>query len=164
MASSSRSGTAIAALVFALMVAGVAYRYWPGEERSIRRHLTGLAEALSFPGGENEVQRITRLKALQEYFVPDVRLTLDGQDIRSRDTLLDRLGRVEAPPGGIVVEMSELTVALAVDQDTATVTLRVRARRARGGNDPSTVDARHVVLKMTRQPGDWMIAAAEIRD
>lgn len=164
MASSSRSGTAIAALVFAVMIAGVAYRYWPGEERSIRRHLTGLAEALSFPGGENEVQRITRLKALQEYFVPGVRLIVDGQEIRSSDALLNRLGRVEPPPGGIVVETSDLGVTLADDQATATVTLVVRARRARGGNDPSAVETRRVVLDMTRRPGDWMIAAGEIRD
>ncbi len=162
MASSSRSGTAIAALVFAMLIAGVAYRYWPGEERSIRRHLNGLAEALSFPGGENEVQRITRLRALQEYFVPDLRLVFDEQEIRSRDALIDRLGRVEPPPGGIVVETSDLVVELGAGQQTARVTLIVRGRRARGRTDPSAVDTRRTVLEMTRQPGDWMIAAAEL--
>lgn len=163
MASSSRSGTAIATIVFTLMIAGIVYRYWPGEERSIRRHLTGLAEALSFPASENEVQRITRLKALQEYFVPDVRVVFDGQAMGPRDTLLERLSQVEPPPGGIVVEMSDLLVLLADDRSTAKVTLGVHTRRTRGGNG-AAVETRRVALEMTRRPGDWMIATAEIRD
>ena len=45
----SYSGTVVAAIIFAAMIAGIVYRYWPSDERSIRRHLSNMAEALSFP-------------------------------------------------------------------------------------------------------------------
>ena len=63
------SGTAVAAVLFALVGAGVAYRYWPDEERDIRRHLSNLAEALTTSAdSENEAERSTRLAAIREYF------------------------------------------------------------------------------------------------
>jgi hypothetical protein len=49
------SGTAVAAVIVAAMIAGLVYRYWPSEERSIRRHLSNLGEALSLPYSDTEV-------------------------------------------------------------------------------------------------------------
>src|SRR4029079_18227415 len=81
----SYSGTVIAALLLAVMVAGVSYRYWPSDEREIRRHLSNLAEALSFPLAETTEERITRTEVLREYFAPDVRVKVDERELTSRD-------------------------------------------------------------------------------
>lgn len=161
MARRSYSGTAIAAIIFAAMAAGVIYRYWPNEERSVRRHLSNLAEALSFPATDNEVQRIARFRALQEYFVPEVRVRVDDQEIVSREALLAGLGTVRPPPGGIVVEFRDVVVDMADDEWTATVTLTASASARDPAEKEATVDVRHAVVEMTRRPGDWMIASAE---
>ena len=84
----SYSGTVVAAVLLALMLAGVAYRYWPGEERDIRRHLSNLAEALSVPLAESEEEHLTRLAVLREYFDPDLRVHLDNRELSSRDAAI----------------------------------------------------------------------------
>src|SRR6266545_6792357 len=97
----SYSGTVIAAILLAVMVAGVSYRYWPSDERSIRRHLSNLAEALSFPLSETNEERMTRVEVLREYFAPDVRVQLDERELSSRDEIINLLSRFQPPPGGI---------------------------------------------------------------
>jgi hypothetical protein len=69
----NHSGTVVAAIIFAAMIAGILYRYWPSDERSIRRHLSNLSEALSIPTTDSDAERITRFAALEEYFSTDVR-------------------------------------------------------------------------------------------
>lgn len=164
MASRIHSGTVIAAIVLSAMIAGLVYRYSPGEERSVRRHISNLAEALSFPSAENEVQRLTRFQALREYFVPDVRIRVDGEEIQSSEALVALLGQVRPPPAGIVVEFGDVVVALAEDEATAAVTLTARVSTTDPATGRRTVDARKAALTMTRRPGDWMIATAETRD
>src|SRR6266446_2174509 len=122
----SYSGTAVAAVLLALMIAGVAYRYWPGDERDIGRHLSNLAEALSFPLAESDEEHLTRLAALREYFDPDVRVRLDDRELTSRDAVMRELTRFQPPTGGLGVEFVNITTALAADQQTAAVTLTVR--------------------------------------
>src|SRR5262245_15021076 len=51
--SPERSGTVVAVVIFTAMLSGLLYRYWPNEERDIRRHLINLAEALSIPTTDN---------------------------------------------------------------------------------------------------------------
>src|SRR5512133_2607316 len=97
------------------MLVGIAYRYWPSDEREIRRHLSNLAEALSVPGAETEVARITRVAAMREYFAPDIRIRVGSEQIVSREALMGVIGRLSPPPGGIAVEFVDVTVALAED-------------------------------------------------
>src|SRR5262245_30362085 len=92
------SGTVVAALLLAMMIAGITYRYWPSDERSIRRHLSNLAEALSFPLAESDEERLTRLAVLREYFAPDVRVGIDGREFASRDEIVSVLSSFQPPP------------------------------------------------------------------
>ena len=59
------SGTALALILLALLVSGIAFRYWPSDDRDVRRHLVHLAEALSVPGKDSEVEHITRYTVLR---------------------------------------------------------------------------------------------------
>ena len=102
----SYSGTVVAALLLSMMIAGVTYRYWPSDERSIRRHLSNLAEALSFPLAESGEERLTRVAVLREYFAPDVRVEIDGREITSRDEIIGLLSHYQPPPGGLNVEFA----------------------------------------------------------
>ena len=157
------SGTAVAAIIFAAMIAGLLYRYWPSDERSIRRHLSNLAEVLSIPSTDTEVERITRFAALREYFAPNLRIRVDGQEIVSREALLGLLDQLKLPPGGAAVEFVDVTVALAEDRATAQVGLTAKLSTTNASTGESTIDERLVDLAMNKVDGDWVISAAEAR-
>ena len=155
----SYSGTAVAVVIFAAMIAGTVYRYWPSDERSIRRHLTNLAEAISLPSTDSEVGRITRFAALREYFAPDVRIGLDGQEIVSSEAVIAQLSQWKPPAGGIVVEFADIEILLA-DDDTAQVTLTANVSTTDPTTGKSTLDQRTVDVTMTKLAGDWVISRA----
>ena len=158
----SYSGTLIAAILLIVMVAGVAYRYWPSDERVIRRHLSNLAEALSFPLTETDEERLTRLAVLREYFSPDVRVRIDGRELTSRDEVIAQLTAVRPPPGGIEVEFVDIIVALGAEGETATVTLTAKMSSTTNAGE-STLDQRVADVTMRKIDDDWVIAAAALR-
>jgi len=158
----SYSGTIVAAVLLAVMMAGIAYRYWPSDERAIRRHLSNLAEALSFPVSETEEERLTRIAVLREYFAPDVRVSLDDREFSSRDEIINLLSRYQPPRGGVNVEFVNIAIVLAEDGESATVTLtaRMSSTNERG---VSTLDERIAILTMRNADDDWVIANAVLR-
>jgi hypothetical protein len=158
----SYSGTVVAAILLALMVGGITYRYWPSDERSIRRHLSNLAEALSFPSPESGEARLTRIAVLREYFAPDVRVRLDDRELTSRDEIIGLLSRFQPPPGGVNVEFVDITIALADDQESATVTLTAKLSST-NSNGESTLDERVTDVTMRKLDDDWVIASAMLR-
>jgi hypothetical protein len=158
----SYSGTIVAAILLAVMVAGIGYRYWPSDERAIRRHLSNLAEALSFPLTESEEERLTRIAVLREYFSPDVRVILDDRELDSRDDIINLLSRYQPPPGGVNVEFVNIAITLAGDHETATVTLTAKMS-ATDEKGVSTVDERAANLTMRNVDDDWVIANAVLR-
>jgi hypothetical protein len=157
------SGTVVAAVLLALLVGGIAYRYWPDDDRAVRRHLIHLAEALSVPGRETEVERMTRVAALREYFAPDVQVTADDRSITSRDDLIDLLLAWTPPPGGFSVEVADQTVTLAQDRATAKITLTAKVVSKDLTNGEAVVDARDLALVMAKAQGDWVITNAVAR-
>ena len=158
----SYSGTVVAAILLAIMVAGVGYRYWPSDERSIRRHLSNLAEALSFPLTETNEERMTRVEVLREYFAPDVRVHVDDHELSSRDEIITLLSRFQPPPGGINVEFVNITVALADGSDSAAVTLTAKLSST-NLQGQSTLDERVADVLMRKIDDDWVIATATLK-
>lgn len=153
----SYSGTVIAAILLGVMVAGIGYRYWPSDERAIRRHLSNLAEALSFPLSESEEERVTRIAVLREYFAPDVRVEFDGRELTSRDEIINLLTSYHPPPGGVNVEFVDIAIMLAADHQTATVTLTAKMSST-DEKGVSTLDERVANLTMRNVDDDWVIA------
>jgi hypothetical protein len=158
----SYSGTAVAAVLLAMMIAGVAYRYWPSDERSIRRHLSNLAEALSFPLAESPEERLTRVAVLREYFAPDVRVGLDGREITSRDEIIGLLSRYQPPPGGVNVEFVDIVITMADDHESAAVTLTAKMAST-DAQGVSTLDERGADITMRKFDDDWVIGTAMLR-
>jgi SnoaL-like domain len=158
----SYSGTIVAAILLAVMVAGIGYRYWPSDERAIRRHLSNLAEALSFPLTESEEERLTRIAVLREYFAPDVRVVLDDRELSSRDEIINLLSSYRPPPGGVNVEFVNIVITVADDHETATVTLTARMSST-NEKGVSVLDERTANLTMRNVDDDWVIANAVLR-
>jgi hypothetical protein len=143
------------------MLAGLVFRYWPSEERDIRRHISNLAEALSLSTSEGEALSATRFAALREYFDPEVRIRFDNQEIVTRDALLTRLRAWTPPPGGIAVEFVDVQIAISDSAPTANVTLTARVSTQRVPASESTVETRTVSASMVKFEGDWVIATAD---
>lgn len=158
----SYSGTAVAAVLLAMMVAGVAYRYWPSDERAIRRHLVNLAELLSFPLSESREERLTRLAVLREYFAEDARIGLDDRTIASREEIIQQLTIFQPPPGGITVEFAGIEIVLAEGDESATVTLAAKLSSTDLTGKTSS-DERVADVLMRKVDGDWVIATATFR-
>jgi hypothetical protein len=158
----SYSGTVIAVILLMVMIAGVGYRYWPSDERSIRRHLSNLAEALSFPLAESDEERITRIEVLREYFAPEARVHVDGRELSSRDEIIHLLTRFQPPPGGVNVEFVNIAVVLDAEHERANVSLTAKWSMAdeRGA---SSVEERAADVVMRKDDGDWVIATATTR-
>jgi hypothetical protein len=155
------SGTMIASVLLALLVLGISYRYWPSDERDVRRHLIHLAEALSVPGKDSEVEHITRYAVLREYFAPDVRVVVDGREIVSREALIGALTSWQSPPGGFTVEFVNEKVTLADDRSSAQITLTARVVSKDITSGEVVVDARDMAIVMTKAIGDWVITTAQ---
>jgi hypothetical protein len=158
----SYSGTAVAVVILALMVAALTYRYWPSHERDVLRHVVNLAEALSFDGAESEALTATRFAALREYFAENVHITLDGREIVTRDEVLRAIRGWTPPPGGMLVDFVDVRLALADDAQSATVdaTAYVSARNV--PRDRAVIASRPVHAAMDRRDGDWVVRSAEI--
>ena len=158
------SGTVVAAVMLTLLVAGITYRYWPDDEREVKRHLIHLAEALSVPGKETEVEHLTRVAALREYFATDVRVMADGQEIASRDALIGMLLAWVAPPGGFTVEIENQRILLAEDHTSARIALTAKVVSKDLADGQAVVDARDMDLVMARTESDWVITTAATRE
>ena len=164
------SGTAVAVVLFALVGAGVAYRYWPGEERDIRRHLSNLAEALTTPADpENEAVRATRMAAIREYFAPDVRVlpvlagpALVPEPLFSREAVLRTIDETTRL-GHISVQLIDASVRLAADGAAADIAVVARVARADRVGGRQDVDLRRLEVTMAKTKGDWVITAVEER-
>lgn len=165
------SGTAVAAVLFALVGAGVAYRYWPDEERDIRRHLSNLAEALTTSAdSENEAERSTRLAAIREYFAPDIRVlpvlaagpALVPEPLLSREAVLRAIDEATRQ-GRISVQLIDASVRLAADGAAADVAVVARVVRANLVGGRQDVDLRRLEVAMAKTQGDWVITAVEVR-
>jgi hypothetical protein len=159
-----RSGTLVAVALLGIMLAGLAYRYWPNDEREIRRHLSNLAETLSVPGDETEVARLTRSAALREYFAPDVRIRVGAEEIGSRDALVAAISRLSPPPGGVAVEFVDVAVVLAEDHSSADVTLTAKVASTNRQTGEKTLDVQGAAVQMRDADGDWVITSAEPRE
>ena len=158
------SGTGIAVVVLALLTGGVAYRYWPSDERAIRRHLSSLSELVSTPVDiENEAVYLTRQAAIREYFAPDVQVRVAEGFVASREPLLAALAH-GSRQGPVVVHLVDVAVRIADDRATARVALAARVAAARRTGDETRAEVRHADLAMAKVKGDWLITVVEERE
>lgn len=153
----------MAAVLFTLLIAGIGYRYWPNDERDVRRHLVHLAEALSVPGAESEVNRITRLAVVREYFDPGVQVVADGAALPDREAVMAAIRTWQPPPGGFSVAVVGEQVVLAPDRASAQVALTATLSSRNLQTGAAVMDAREVSLAMAKHSGDWVITRAVLQ-
>lgn len=159
-----QTGTVVAAVVLALLIGGVAYRYWPSDERAIRRHLNSLAEAVSTPVEiENEAMYLTRQAAIAEYFAPDVQARVAEGSVALREPLLraiEHAGRQRR----VTVQLVDVLVKIADDRSSAQVELDARLATPGLPAGEAGPEVRHLDVALARIAGDWVITVVEERE
>jgi hypothetical protein len=159
------SGTAAAAVLFAVLMAFFVYQWWFNPTREVQRRLNDIAAVLSVPENEPPIGRVTRAAQLRKYLADDVRVRDGGSEFASRDAIIGAVAAFTAPPGGWNVQFVD--VQIRVNRQTGTsadvyLSVEVNGRDARTGQP--TVDAREAAVAMRKQNGEWVVATAETRD
>lgn len=149
-------------LVLVVASAG-AYLWWNSPERQIQRTLNGLADALSHDPPATSLSAISAASAIREYFAADVVIEAGApfSALRGRDAVLGAAARLHAAVPALLVEFVDVRIALGPDRTDATVDCTATATISnRGGQQ--TVDARELILTMTRVDGRWVIESAKL--
>src|SRR5688500_13653739 len=150
------------ACAVALLMALLAFWYWPTDRRRIIAAGRELAEAVSIPATEPDLARVTRAAVMSRLLAPDVRLigptgrvAIDG-----RQPALG-LATQMRPPRGLSVSIDNLDPSFAEDGRTATSRATVTLREPGPEGGPDSVDAREV--EMTWIKGDaWQLSLVTI--
>ena len=149
------SGKPIALVLGVLLIGAGLFKWWPSDERAIRRQLDAVADTLTVPSTDTALSKITRLGELKNYLTPDARIDLGSFVAASRDAVMAAAEQWTPPPGGIFVAFSNDEIAL--NGNEGSVRLTLKATRP----DPATgepVDLlRDLRVQMTKQNGDWLI-------
>ena len=156
----SVSGKPIAVALAVVLIGAALFKWWPSDERDVRRQLDALADAVTVPSTDTDASRLTRLVELRSYFAPDAHVRLGAEDFASRDALMAVVERLTPPPGGVYVEFADEKIAFPGD-GTAHVTLTAKVTsRATATSDPTT-DERDATIGLAKRAGDWVITSVE---
>jgi hypothetical protein len=154
------SGKPIALVLAAVLVGAALFKWWPSEDRAIRRQLDALADTLTVPSTDSELALAARLGELRTHFSPDVRVRLGGQTVASRDALLALAARWKPSPGGVFVAFTDTIVELGGDGAADVYsTARVSERDARSGQP--VVEEHETRIGFAKREGRWVITSVE---
>lgn len=153
----------VVGLILVGLVAVGAWRWWPNEEKRVRRVIEGLAQDASFSAGEGNISRMAKVNAISNRFTTDAELHVDqvlrlDWAVRGRDTIKGML--MAAPPlkGAVQVDVHDVQVTLGGD-DTAQVIMTASAKT--GGRLGGDFNAQEFELRMRKVEGVWLIARVE---
>jgi len=157
----TRSRT-IAATCFLAILVWTAYRWWFDPERVITRRLDELAELLSVPEREGDVDRLARAAQLKAFFTPDIQIRLGDAApvVLSRDVLIGMAAtsKSTAGPSTVRVTGSQVTVYSETSAG-ARVTVELAGH---DGTGAEIRDVRAMQIRLTHAGDEWRIAAADV--
>ena len=158
-------GSIYVAVVFAALAGYFTYQWWFNPNRMIKTRLGDVAMALSVPGDEAELGRLTRLAQIRKLATTDlhVRIGKSGPDLASRDAVLAALASWTPPAGGRNVDFVDVDVRVNSD-GTARAFVTAEASTHEPNSDRRTLDSREVTFSLVKQNGEWLVSEAEMKD
>lgn len=150
-----------AACVLAIL-GWTAYRWWFDPERVITRRLHELAELLSVPEREGDVDRLTRVAQLKAFFTSDIQVRVGeaAPAIVSRDTLLGAAATWRTAAGRSMVRVAESQVTVETETSAgARVTVELVGD---DGTGAEVRDVQTIQMRLTHADDEWRIAAASV--
>jgi len=156
------SGKPIALILALLLIGAGLFKWWPSDERAIRRQLDAVADTVTVPSTDTALSKITRLAELKNYFSPDAHVHLGSFDLASRDAVMAAAEQWSPQPGGVYVAFTDEIIEVTGDDAQISLSLKVSSLDPASGE--RTVDEREANVRMARQNGDWLITSVEPRE
>jgi hypothetical protein len=156
----------IAAAVLLVAAGAVLFACWPSEERRVRARLESLAETLSVPAKEGDLERLARAQRLRTALREDVTVAFEREQLPAlsgRDAVAALVARPwPMTSGGVKVELQDLVITLDAARTSADVRFTARVTALDPASNQSTLDGRMVSLTMARVEGVWLVSSARI--
>ncbi len=151
----------LAVAITALSVWGWRH-FFPGPEEVIRRQLNDLSKAACSSPNQTPFASLYNAQKLAAFFTTDVEISVDvpGQSLRNlsgRDQLVPAVAGAWNLAGGLQVEFLDVNVALAPDEQSATVSLTAKGRI--GGDANPSIEELKCLFKKTDD--GWLIQRVE---
>lgn len=138
------------------------FKFFPGDERIIRKNLEKVAKLASFSPNEAPLTRLGNAKELANLFAADARIEIDirgvrEQRIEGRDQLFETGMAARSTGPGAKVELIDPVIDLPGTGDTATVGVTLKAQIV---GQPDLI-VQELRLTMRKQSGNWLIQRVE---
>jgi hypothetical protein len=135
---------------------------FPSPEQVIRRRLTEVARAASFPANQGALARLADAQSLTAFCTPDVEINVDvpghsRQTLSGQDELLQAIVAARTALRGLNVEFFDILVTLAPDRSSAVANLTAKAQV------PAERDfyVQEIQFNLRQTDGKWLIVRAE---
>jgi hypothetical protein len=158
------SGSAVVAVIAAVLVGYFTYQWCFNPSRAVKRRLGEVAAALSAPPRESEVNRMTRLATLGKYLSPNIRVHLSepAQDVTTRDAVLALVGAFRPAADGFDVRFTDTQVFVdSASAAHASMAVEVVTPDPRSGQP--TIDSRDATVDLGNLDGEWLVMIAELK-
>ena len=158
----TQSRTIITAACVLTIFGWTAYRWWFDPERVITRRLHELADLLSVPEREGDVDRLARVARLKAFFTSDIQVRVgdNAPAILSRDALLGAAATWRTTAGHSSVRVTESQVAVETETSAgARVTVELAGH---DGTGAAMRDLRAIQVRLAHADDEWRIAAATV--
>lgn len=151
----------LAALVV-IMAAIVAVRFWPGDERAIRKQIAVIETLGSKEGDEKSIESLLRARQLANLFTDPCALQVESADFRGeypRKQIQDRIIMVRGYYTQATVSVHDLNITI-LEKERATLrcTLRVRGQ----GKTRPVADVQELAAELRKVEGDWLFASVTL--
>lgn len=153
----------IVIVLLVILAAGfIAIRFWPGDERAIRKQLALIEEAGSRDPAEKPVESLLKSRQIAGLFNDPCELTIEAADYRGvfdRKQIMDRLALVRSSSSRVIVEIYDISIDFP-EKQTAAVSLTLRLR-SESGND-TVADVHEVAATLRKIEGTWLFTSVRI--
>jgi hypothetical protein len=156
------NGSAYVSIVVAALAGYFVYQWWFNPNRIIKQRLGDVAATLSAPANEQPVARLARVAQLRRYADEKVRVTM-GRSQYSRDEALGAVAAWQIPPGGVSVDFADVDVRVNPDGSARAFATAQMTTKDVQTQQPESLGSVEVVFSLTKQSGDWLIDAADVK-
>jgi hypothetical protein len=158
------NGSVYVAAVLALLLAYFTYQWWFNPSRAVKRRLGEVAQALSVPPHESDVNRIARVAQLRKFLADDLRVRSGEppQEIASRDAALAIVGTFKPATDGLDVRFTDTQVFVDAEA-VAHAYMQIDVVTPDPQSGQPTVDSRDASVGLMKREGEWLITTAELK-
>ena len=154
--------TVAVAVMLALALGFIAFRFWPSDERAIRKQLALIEEAGSKEPTEKPIQALVKAKQLAGLFHDPCRLEVEAVDYAGeypRKQIMDRITLVRASYTRARVSLHDVVVDIPQDA-TAVVHCTIRVQGE--GTGQPVADVQELRADLRKIEGDWLFTAIRL--